>query len=134
MPYTPNAGDQSRPVGTDPAGSAAAEFRALKAALNGFVAVTNILNTFVTSLSDRVDALEAGGGGGGGGGDVTTAANMAATGLVGPKVGTTLQFKGIQSGAGTIVTAASDRVTLQTVIISATDPGAVGPGVIWVQP
>lgn len=132
MPYTPNAGDQSRPVGTDPAGSAAAEFRALKASLNGFVAVTNILNTFVASLSDRVDALEAGGGGGGG--DVTIAANMAATGIVGPKVGTTLQFKGIQSGSGTIVTAASDRVTLQTVIISDTDPGAVGPGVIWVQP
>ncbi len=134
MPYTPIATDASRPVGTDPAGSAAAEFRALKAALNGYTGVTNLLNTFVLSLGDRVTALEAGGGGGGGGGDVTTAANMAATGLVGPKVGTTLQFKGLQAGSGTIVTAASDRVTLQTVIISATDPGAVGPGVIWVQP
>ena len=133
MPYTPIATDASRPVGTDPAGSAAAEFRALKAALNGYTSVTNLLNTFVLSLGDRVTALEAGGGGGGGG-DVSTAANMAATGLVGPKVGTTLQFKGLQAGSGTIVTAASDRVTLQTVIISATDPGAVGPGVIWVQP
>ena len=133
MPYTPIATDTTRPVGTDPAGSAAAEFRALKNALLGYTSVTNILNTFVLSLGDRVTALEAGGGGGGGG-DVTTAANMAATGLVGPKVGTTLQFKGLQAGSGTIVTAASDRVTLQTVIISATDPGAVGPGVIWVQP
>lgn len=133
MPYTPIATDQSRPVGTDPAGSAAAEFRALKNALNGYTSITNLLNTFVLSLGDRVNALEAGGGGGGGG-DVTTAANMGATGLVGPKVGTTLQFKGLQAGSGTIVTATSDRVTLQTVIISATDPGAVGPGVIWVQP
>lgn len=132
MPYTPIATDSSRPVGTDPAGSAAAEFRALKAALNGYTGVTNLLNTFVLSLGDRVTALEAGGGGGGG--DVTTAANMGATGLVGPKVGTTLQFKGLQAGQGTIVTAGSDRVTIQTVIISATDPGAVGPGVIWVQP
>ena len=133
MPYTPIAGDASRPVGTDPAGSAAAEFRALKNALNSYSGSSNLLNTFVLSLGDRVNALEAGGGGGGGG-DVTTAANMGATGLVGPKVGTTLQFKGLQAGFGTIVTAASDRVTLQTVIISATDPGAVGPGVIWVQP
>jgi len=133
MPYTPIATDSSRPVGTDPAGSAAAEFRALKNALNSYSGSSNLLNTFVLSLGDRVNALEAGGGGGGGG-DVTTAANMGATGLVGPKVGTTLQFKGLQAGSGTIVTATSDRVTLQTVIISATDPGAVGPGVIWVQP
>jgi hypothetical protein len=133
MSYTPIATDASRPVGTDPAGSAAAEFRGLKAALNGYASVTNTLNSFVLSLGDRVTALEAGGGGGGGG-DVTTAANMGGTSLVGPKVGTTLQFKGLQSGSGTIVTASTDRVTVQTVVISATDPGAVGPGVIWVQP
>jgi hypothetical protein len=34
------------------------------------------------------------------------------------------------------VTLSSDAstVTIRTVIISTTDPGAVGPGVIWVQP
>ena len=68
------------------------------------------------------------------GGEANTASNLGGVGLFANKVGVDLRFKGLAAGQGVTLSSDANTVTIRTVIISATDPGAVGPGVIWVQP
>lgn len=69
-----------------------------------------------------------------GSGETNTASNLGGVGLFDSKVGVDLRFKGLAAGQGVTLSSDANTVTIRTVIISATDPGAVGPGVIWVQP
>ena len=69
-----------------------------------------------------------------GSGEANTASNLGGVGLFAGKVGVDLRFKGLAAGQGVTLYSDANTVTIRTVIISATDPGAVGPGVIWVQP
>lgn len=43
-------------------------------------------------------------------------------------------LKGLSAGVGVKFTNASDKITISTVIISATDPGTSGAGRIWIKP
>lgn len=67
-------------------------------------------------------------------GESNTASSLGGTSLVGVKSGVDLQFKGLMAGTGVILSPSSVAITVTTVIISSSDPGAVGPGVIWVTP
>jgi hypothetical protein len=67
-------------------------------------------------------------------GDVSTAANLGGTGLYAQKSGAQLQFKGLSAEQGVALNVTGTTVGIRTVYISATDPGAVGAGVIWVTP
>lgn len=69
-----------------------------------------------------------------GAGEANTASNLGGVGLFASKDGVDLRFKGLAAGPGVSLSSDASTVTIRTVIISATDPGAVGPGVIWVQP
>lgn len=67
-------------------------------------------------------------------GEINTASSLGGTSLVGVKSGVDLPFKGLTAGTGVILSPSSVAITVTTVIISSSDPGAVGPGVIWVTP
>lgn len=70
-----------------------------------------------------------------GGGEANTASNIGSgAGLYANKSGSDLRFKSLAQAEGVAISASADTVTLRTVYISASDPGAVGAGVIWVTP
>lgn len=72
--------------------------------------------------------------GGGGSGEANTTSNLGGVGLAAAKSGVNLPFKGLAAGQGAAISADSTTVTIRTVYISSSDPGAVGAGVIWVTP
>lgn len=68
-------------------------------------------------------------------GEVNTLGSRGGTvSLVGTKVGVELGIKGLSAGQGVALTSTSTAVTIRTVFIQASDPGAVGAGTIWVVP
>ncbi len=69
------------------------------------------------------------------GGEVNFGSNLGAgTGFYAGKSGVTLQFKGLVQGSGTKITSDATGVTIQTVVISASEPLSPTPGLIWVTP
>lgn len=69
------------------------------------------------------------------GGEVNVGANLGSgVGFYSGKVGLTLQFKGLVQGTGTKITSDATGVTIQTVVISASEPTTPTPGLIWVTP
>lgn len=124
MSYTPNVATTTEPVDSRPAGSAAAEFRAIK--------------TKIAELGDvdiafdlRLDALEMGGGGSG---TITGANSLGGTAVYASETSGELNFRGLTAGQGVALSASGTAITISSVVISSTDPGAVGAGVLWVQP
>ena len=96
-------------------------FKTLKAGTN--ISITNGTNEVTINAS------------GGASGETNTASNLGGTyGWYVQKSGVDLQFRGITAGSGVSLSATSSAVTISTVVISASDPGAVGAGVIWVTP
>lgn len=96
------------------------QFKTLKAGSN--VTITNGTNEVTINAAAS------------GGGEVNTASNLGGVGLYYAKVSTDLQFRGLAAGQGVALTASTSTVTIRTVYISSTDPGAVGAGVLWVTP
>lgn len=95
-------------------------FKTLKAGSN--VTITNGANEVTISAGAT------------GGGEANTASNLGGVGLYYAKSGADLQFRGLTAGSGVALSASASAVTITTVYVSASDPGAVGAGVLWVTP
>ena len=87
-----------------------------------------------TTVQDAIEEIK-GDIGDGPVGEINTASNLGSgAGLYASKSGVDLRFKSLIEGQGIDIASSSTALTIRSVVISASDPGAIGAGMIWVTP
>lgn len=95
------------------------------------IALAAALAAAIVDLEGQIDAVIATAVG-----ETNTAANVGSgTGQVyKAKSGVELQFRRIAAGQGIAISNGTNDITIRSVYVTGSDPGAVGAGVLWVNP